>query len=65
MQKSSSTTCRVPLWDPVISVKRGHMETRYSGKKRWKKLKIGGGDGKLLENCGKMKKGKIMEIAAK
>ena len=32
------------------------METRHFVKKRWKKLKIGGGDGKLLENCGKNKK---------
>ena len=35
-------------------------------KKRWKKRKIGGHDGKLLENCGKIeKRRKIMEIAAK
>ena len=44
------------------------METRYSGqKKRRKQRKIGGHDGKLLENCGKneKKRGNIMEIAAK
>ena len=57
MQKSSFRTCRVRFSIPCLVVHiadKGVTWRRVAlTKKRWKKREVRGGEGKLLENCGK------------
>ena len=55
--KSSFTTCRVRLWDPVISVKRGHMETRRFDQKTLEKAGSGRKNGENGRSGGQRRKG--------